>query len=281
MKKKILIFSILLNLTLATGSNAESLDTNLIHYWKMDNDSSDSIGSANGTDNNINYDEGLINECAIFNGSNSKIDITSNYYDTIFGSSDFSINIWIKSTTNDYSSFIENEGLGSTAGWAMRGRINSTAWWFQPYNDSGTGILEDEASFTDGNWHMFTVKRSDTTISAYFDGEYKNQITFLPEITANSGGIKIGYGSAYLNGNIDEIGIWTKSLSTEEIEELYNDGNGKTYPFTNESTSTPSIGSTTPATDSQNLHYMVGLGTLGLVFLLTDFARRNFAGLVK
>jgi hypothetical protein len=33
---------------------------------------------------------------------------------------------------------------------------------------------------------------------------------------------------AYMNGDIDEFGIWSKALSTNEISDLYNGGAGQT-----------------------------------------------------
>ena len=38
-------------------------------------------------------------------------------------------------------------------------------------------------------------------------------------------------GSYILEGNLDEVGLWTRALSQTEITELYNNGVGNTYPF--------------------------------------------------
>jgi hypothetical protein len=39
------------------------------------------------------------------------------------------------------------------------------------------------------------------------------------------------YGTVYyFNGKIDEIGAWTRLLTSTEITELYNLGAGKQYP---------------------------------------------------
>jgi len=53
------------------------------------------------------------------------------------------------------------------------------------------------------------------------------------------------------------------------------------YDDTPDVAPTPVLGTTTPATDSQNFGYLVGLGSIGLIIYLFDFARRNFAGLTR
>lgn len=37
--------------------------------------------------------------------------------------------------------------------------------------------------------------------------------------------------SRFFNGLIDEVGIWRRTLSLEEVLLLYNNGNGLQYPF--------------------------------------------------
>jgi hypothetical protein len=38
------------------------------------------------------------------------------------------------------------------------------------------------------------------------------------------------------NGQIDEVGIWTRALSAQEVSDIYNNGSGITYPFINPAT---------------------------------------------
>jgi hypothetical protein len=37
--------------------------------------------------------------------------------------------------------------------------------------------------------------------------------------------------TTYIDGIIDEVGIWNRELTTDEVSTLYNSGAGKTYPF--------------------------------------------------
>lgn len=40
-----------------------------------------------------------------------------------------------------------------------------------------------------------------------------------------------GEAASLLNGVLDEVALWSRVLTVEEQAELYNSGNGKTYPF--------------------------------------------------
>lgn len=47
----------------------------------------------------------------------------------------------------------------------------------------------------------------------------------------NIGGIGNNNSTYMFNGTIDEVGLWTRLLTVDEISELYNGGSGNTYPF--------------------------------------------------
>jgi hypothetical protein len=44
-------------------------------------------------------------------------------------------------------------------------------------------------------------------------------------------GVQYGLSADYFKGVLDELGIWGRTLSAEEITSLYNSGGGVTYPF--------------------------------------------------
>ena len=52
-------------------------------------------------------------------------------------------------------------------------------------------------------------------------------------------GRQAGGAPFYVDGIIDEVGIWARSLSDAEVTQLYNAGAGLTYPFTLPFTPTP------------------------------------------
>ena len=58
-------------------------------------------------------------------------------------------------------------------------------------------------------------------------------VSNLKAATTN-GHFQFGAGSTnYLEGKIDEVGVWNRALSADDVSLLYNSGYGRTYPFNN------------------------------------------------
>ncbi|QDP52488.1 MAG: putative concanavalin A-like lectin/glucanases superfamily protein [Prokaryotic dsDNA virus sp.] len=63
----------------------------------------------------------------------------------------------------------------------------------------------------------------------------KNTTRFTPSAAANNQGVlTIGslYGNQnFMNGRIDEVGLWKRALTDDEVAQLFSGGSGTTYPF--------------------------------------------------
>ncbi|GAH87542.1 unnamed protein product, partial [marine sediment metagenome] len=70
--------------------------------------------------------------------------------------------------------------------------------------------------------------------------------TSLPSLSTAGTNIYIGghpsYFTRYVDATIDEVGIWNRSLTAEEISDLYNEGNGLAYPFVVDTCACPGAG---------------------------------------
>ena len=75
---------------------------------------------------------------------------------------------------------------------------------------------------------VFGGKASDTELA-------KNTTKFTPAAAASTAGIlTIGslYGNQnFMNGRIDEVGLWKRALTDDEVSQLFNGGSGTTHPF--------------------------------------------------
>jgi hypothetical protein len=86
----------------------------------------------------------------------------------------------------------------------------------------------------DGSEAVFYVNAS----SDNGNGDNSNKAQILGSIDASALPLNINFdGSTFYTVNdclysgIDEFGIWNRALSNGEIQSLYNNGIGKTYPF--------------------------------------------------
>ena len=95
-----------------------------------------------------------------------------------------------------------------------------------------TSYNSEMTNMTRGEWIHCVVhipKAASSTGSLYVNGEqdtYSTTTTMVP----SSRDINIGYGGgltqSYLNGVITEVSVWNTTLSSADVQELYNNGKG-------------------------------------------------------
>ncbi len=173
---------------------------------------------------------------------------TSEYVEVPFAASmnptgDFSVNAWVKvKASNDWQSVVTSRSADTACG-ADNNRTKGYMLYIQP---------DEEWSFWNGRcdvnkwaqintteevnlntWQMQTVTydASATTMRLYVDGVEIGDNS-EDTLTANTNRpLRIGAGATnedtpryWFNGKIDEVAIWSSTLSAEEITQLYNSG---------------------------------------------------------
>ena len=201
----------------------------ILAYWNLNDDGSGGVSLVDSTPNgntltNINgvtLGTGIIDGDAVFNGSN--------YLQT---SSVFSANTpisfsgWINTTSSGPWGGIANS-VGSSGGFRLIG-INGDIYFQAP---STTTANTTGASYNDGNWHFCVGVADGSNISLYVDGSLITSVA--DSSTAVGTNFLIGNGGDFVTNpaQIDEVGVWSRALSPADVTSLYNNGAGKTYPF--------------------------------------------------
>lgn len=218
-----------------------ALADNLVAYWSLEANSNDSVGSNNGTDTSITYSSGngKVGNGAGFNGTTSKILIAN----LMSGQQpDFTVAAWVKSSqTGAFMVILQQRDAGSVDGQFIFG-LNANQLYILTYSTTGGGSygyqdeLSDGSSYADGNWHHVAFVSNGLNGTFYKDGASDGTATALKNATYNasiSGSIgweRRDAGSGF-NGSLDEVSLWTRSLSGAEITQLYNGGAGLAYPL--------------------------------------------------
>jgi hypothetical protein len=93
---------------------------------------------------------------------------------------------------------------------------------------------------TSNVWNFITITKNATSAKIYINGTLNTSATLTSSVVYTSthypmiGAAKYDTGSpTYLvqNGDkIDALSVWQKELTSTEVTELYNSGNGKQYP---------------------------------------------------
>jgi hypothetical protein len=235
-----------LALTKAFQVNAASggtLTTGLVSYWNMQGNSNDYYGSNNGTDTSVSYGTsyGKVAQGANFGGS--AYSDMGNVIDQS-GSSPFSIAAWFKTIQTGNSALVGKEqnatspylgymlGIGDTTGNA--GKVD-----FIIETTASSYIWKQvTTAYNDGNWHLaiatYSGNQNVSGIILYVDGTAQSttqsSVTTITGSASNSFPFQIGarQGTDNYIGSVDEVGFWSKALSTQEITDLYNGGAGQT-----------------------------------------------------
>ena len=216
-------------LNIGTTSQQRSLSQGLIAYWKLDEvDGSalDSVGIYNGA---ISYDisqntTGKINNAYIFNGSEGLLS-----FPVISLGTTFSISAWIKKDGTG-----DNYGMcfGDTTG--DQGLYIGNSGKFDYWYNSASHVTVNNV-FDNLTWSHFVISVSSGTGEGYVNCNKVIDLTSIPAFDFQCFGHYSPDSSDWFNfvwkGALDEVGIWNRLLTINDISTLYNLGVGRSYPF--------------------------------------------------
>lgn len=224
-------------------ASASSLLTGLISYWKLNETSGtlmDSVASNNSTSitGSPTYDaSGKLGRCMTIAGAGYiSMGTTTNLKPT----TSFSVSIWFKTSSTAYQELISNIMWTSPSykGWKIATEYSGTSWNLRGVinNNTNTGIVDSTTAINNGAWHLAVMTWNGSTLKLYKDGNQEGgDIPFTYTMLYNaSSDFEIGSkdgGDGTFTGSVDEIGLWSKALTSGEITTLYNSGTGITHPF--------------------------------------------------
>lgn len=227
------------------GGGSNPLWNGLQAYYTADNTPNDALGNYNGTlTNGATYGTGIINQGFSFDGINDYVDLGNNL--DFDGSTPFSFNVWVKKNSKKFNGLISKAGgAPSYVGYNFR------------FDQSGSGgylnfILTSDFTTTNqlycrsnsavplSSMNMCTVSydgsKSVSGVKFYINGVVDSTVSVTDNLTGsvtNSNNCTLGAvplgGNVYLNGIIDEVGVWSRELTSAEVTELYNGGAGLQY----------------------------------------------------
>lgn len=232
-----------------TGYNPIALTTGTKAYWKLDEssgDATDTVGSNTLTNTNtVTYSTGKINNGADFGASNSTKKLNSTASSGIDGGV-MSWSCWIKPTALPSSD--ADPYATTTFNFATTSNATSSVFYtLSLANVSGTqrvyftrhknGVASTGAyyntSVSTSVWTHIAGTYDGTTLQVYVNGVAGTSTT--DSGTGSAGSTYTSLGSrntvAFYSGMVDEVGLWSRAITSGEVTTLYNSGNGRQYPF--------------------------------------------------
>ena len=170
---------------------------------------------------------GKLGTALSFDGANDYVEIPfTSSLDILDGDTPFAVSAWFKldalptQTTNDHFTILSQkagQGVGRT--------------WI--YIDGATDEIRANISAVElssevipaiGTWYLVVLNYDGVTLSIYVNGELTASIQTRVDEYANGSyliGTNIDLDRQYFQGNIDEIGMYNRTLKEEEIAEEY------------------------------------------------------------
>jgi len=216
----------------------------LVGWWPFNGNANDESGNGNnGTVNGAtltNDRNNIGNSSYGFNGISNYIDVNDNASLRLNGS-DYTISFWTSLNTYNTSgatAFIYKRSSGAQNGWGLgadQGNQNKVSLIVSENTDP-RGY--STSTLTLNTWHNVTIvyQLSNQEMRIYFDGLLNavttgvdnnlNPVGGMPSPSATCSSVmRFGQDSKtngyFLNGKLDDIGIWNRSLSPQEISGLY------------------------------------------------------------
>ena len=228
--------------------NFEQTSGSLTNIATTANGFDDGLGSsADGTVQNITQNAtGKLGSYAYtFNGttSSSKITLGSSYSQFVFlRSGNSTISLWLKkaetSTTSFRTIFAEHYGGGGQSG--VRIAVLNNKFNIVVYN-SGSNVVVSTTDFDypqNTDWHHIVVKfdYTNSLMTVYVDGSSLGTKALGSTSSGNSslyaslGDDQGGDGNWY--GDMDDLTLFSRALTSDEVSYLYNSGTGRTVNST-------------------------------------------------
>lgn len=229
------------------GAAPSALLTDLISYWKLDEESgtrNDAHGTNHLTDNNtVLFGAGVIGNAADFEADNLEY-LSCADNDGLSGGAgvSFTIAAWLslESKVTFRPIFTKSDGTGPGTDYQLDYSASANRFRMITFNTaSGLAYIATANNFGSPSlatlyhvvgWFNSATKEVGISVNA----GTPNTTTADTDTPNSSGALQIGGQTSltrYFDGLIDEVGFWKRVLAADERTQLYGGGAGLAYPF--------------------------------------------------
>lgn len=211
----------------------------LTAYWKMENNSTDSMNRYHGIDTSVIYSTGKVNLGAGFNGTSSKIQVADGINSPFRQTTAITYSLWVSLPSGGNTRIGTASSGGQGSGGIFIDTVSCNFAW-TPTNPNSDRTWSTTFSLSANTWYhlAFTMNFSGASIGNWYLNGSAMTTTLSSSVTtatpntsynSNNGdciGARFLNSFFYGNASIDEVGIWNRVLSANEINLLYNNNIG-------------------------------------------------------
>jgi hypothetical protein len=244
------LYNIGRSIKVATTQSTGSVANGLIGHWTLDgkNITNGRIDDASGTGNHGNvfniasstfYTRGVLGQAGNFDGTNDYINKNNPYASSIFGTTGFTVSAWaqLPLNLNNAATYTVACGMSSAANTncaagglyivdgAAYNQVNFVVYdgAYKTAQNSGASALVPDSTV----WHHYVgvVDKANSLLRIYVDGVELTTTSYNPAGSfLNPALFDIGRKptpASYLKGQMDDVRIYNRTLTTAEITRLY------------------------------------------------------------
>jgi len=233
----------------AVADNNSWKDANLIAYWKMNESIGTTVFDSAGT-KNCTLKNGIdINGIGLWDTNTGDFDGVNDYVDCgqfnlLDNKSNFSISAWV--LLNAYGSSASSQvtivgewqdyyATSTQNNFSLAHRINIGNPIFNVWTSAGRKRIIGNSRLLLGKWYHLVGTYDGTNVKIYVNGELDGTTTHSGSIGTSSKSLKIGKNNySNINGLVDEVKIWDKALTEDEIIADYNQWKNNSKLVSNE-----------------------------------------------
>ena len=208
----------------------------LVGYWLMNEGGGNKIFDLSGNGNtgtfagDTSWVPGKYGSCLSFDGTGDYVDVGNK--DSLRITGDITLAAWVKWSVGATAGIISKGGNGETASYSLSRTGTPTIYFLQSENGAAWNTLIQSAALSTGVWY-FVVGTNDLNIARlYIDGvqvgtdsspasspwDNTVNVTIGAEIKPSDSSI-----GRYWSGQIDNVMIYNRALSADEIQHLYRE----------------------------------------------------------
>ena len=195
-------------------------------YWSFEQGAIDESGNNNhGNIIGAVPAIGRFGKSLKFNGSSNYVSVP--HSSSLNMSGGISMLAWFKTGgTNNYSGIIQKFLDSNNTGWGLSYHLNGN---LRADFGNGSGyiyVVSSGIDVRDNRWHFTCATYNGSNAKIYIDGKLRGSISGSGYLTNNTSNLGFGEdddGGAYryFNGYIDEVAIFSRTLSSTEISAYY------------------------------------------------------------
>jgi len=220
------------------NSATADIVSNLVGHWTFNEGSGTNVTDSSGTGNNgtfvngtgsgISWVTGQVGSGALsFGGNGSHVLVSHN--STLNPQNDFTVSAWVKINNyggNVFATILSKSTSNNGYWFAVDG--NNNRLWFQ--FAGGSTYYSNSSVISTGDWYHVAFIRSGSTGIFYVNGIAQGSMAVPSGAQNSSSDLKIGILESSASGNLDDVRIYNRSLTLNEINALCNCQNDTTTP---------------------------------------------------